>query len=140
MLKGISPKISPSLLNILARMGHGDEIVLGDANFPGEKYNTRVCRADGVGIPELLDGVLALFPLDRYSQWQIGLMQTVGDDPRPPVWETYADVIARHEGSYETRYFERYEFYEQTRGAFAVVITGETALYGNIILKKGVIC
>lgn len=139
MLRGISPLLSPELLAILMEMGHGDEIVLGDANFPGHTMNDTVVRADGLEIPPLLDAIMTLMPLDSYNEWQVGLMETVGDDPTPPVWATYDEIIRRHENNYETHYFERFAFYERAKEAFAVVVTGETALYGNIILKKGVI-
>ncbi|MDU0968486.1 MAG: RbsD/FucU domain-containing protein [Actinomycetaceae bacterium] len=139
MLKNIPACLSPELVAVLMRMGHGDEIVLGDANFPGDTCNDLVLRADGLDIPQLLDAILTLMPLDRYNDWQIGLMATIEGDPTPEVWATYEQVIRDHEGDYVTHYFERFDFYDQAKQTFAVVVTGETALYGNIILKKGVV-
>lgn len=139
MLRNIPAILSPELVATLMKMGHGDEIVLGDANFPGYTNNDTVIRADGHGVPQLLDAILTLMPLDRYNPWQVGLMATVEGDPRPPVWDVYEKIIRSHEGDYTTHFFERFEFYQHTPQASAVVLTGETALYGNIILKKGVI-
>ncbi len=140
MLKGISPLISPQLLEILARMGHGDEIVLADAHFPGETIGQRVVRADGLRIPDLLDAILPLFELDAYVDDPLVMMAAVeGDTLDPTVEEAYRASIDRH--APETppiRRIERFAFYERARKAFAVVMTGETAKYGNIILKKGV--
>ncbi len=140
MLKGVSPLLSPELLSVLYRMGHGDEIVLADAHFPGETYNSRIVRADGVGIADLLDGVLPLFALDDYVESPLIMM---GAEPRdtldPAVEESYRQSIDKHapESPAISR-IGRFDFYERTKEAFAVVMTGETAKYGNIILKKGV--
>jgi L-fucose mutarotase len=121
-------------------MGHGDEIVLADAHFPGESVNDRVLRADGVGIPELLDGVLPLFVLDEYVESPVFMMAPVpGDELDPAVEESYRRVIEKHwPNTPPVHRVERFAFYEQARKAFAVVMTGETAKYGNVILKKGV--
>lgn len=139
MLRNIPKLLSPELVSELMKMGHGDEILLADANFPGHTLHYNVVRADGLGIPDLLDAILTLMPLDRYNEWQVGLMQTVGDDPRPEVWDKYNEIIQKHEGDYTIKEFERFSFYEHTGETALVVLTGETALYGNIILKKGVI-
>ncbi len=141
MLKGISPLISPALLEVLARMGHGDEIVLADAHFPGESFNTRVIRADGLRIPALLEAILPLFELDSYVLHPVAMMDAVpGDQLDPAVEESYLNSIRiTHPLIHSVERVERYAFYERTRSAFAVVMTGETAKYGNIILKKGVI-
>ncbi|MDY5132471.1 RbsD/FucU domain-containing protein [Actinotignum urinale] len=139
MLKNIPKILSPDLVYTLMSMGHGDEIVLADANFPSVANNDNVIRADGHNIPELLDAILTLMPLDRYNDWQVALMEPVPGDVAPDVWNTYKDVISSHEGEYETSLIERFEFYRHTTKTFAVVATGETAAYGNIILKKGVI-
>lgn len=139
MLKNIPICLSPELVHTMMTMGHGDEIVIADGNFPGNTNNDRVVRADGLGVPELLKAILELFPLDRYSDWQIGLMETVDGDPTPPIWAEYKQILHQAEGEYTTKYFERFDFYAQAQRAFAVVLTGETALYGNIILKKGVV-
>lgn len=140
MLRNIPANLSPELVSALMRMGHGDEIVLGDANFPGESLCENVVRADGLGIPELLDSICTLMPVDHYNEWQVALMATVPGDDEPPVWKVYQDILAKHDKEAKTHFFERFEFYDHVRDtAKAVVITGETALYGNIILKKGVI-
>lgn len=139
MLKNIPACLSPDLVHVLMTMGHGDEIVIADGNFPGDTNNDLVVRADGLGVPELLTAILTLLPLDRYSDWQVGLMETVEGDPTPEIWQTYEEIITAAEGDYETKRFERFAFYEQAKKAFAVVLTSETALYGNIILKKGVV-
>lgn len=140
MLRGISPVLSPDLLALLCRMGHGDEIVLADAHFPGESFNAHVLRADGLGIPALLDGLLPLFVLDQYATDHLVMMAAVsGDTLDPQVEQSYLVPIKRHapEAKPVTR-IDRFAFYERTRKAFAVVMTGETAKYGNILLKKGV--
>ncbi len=140
MLKGISPIISPTLLEVLARMGHGDEIVLADAHFPGETFNTRVLRADGLGIPALLEAILPLFELDQYVAHPLAMMAAVpGDILEPSVEAAYmASILKSNPNVPPIERVERFAFYERTRSAFAVVMTGETAKYGNIILKKGV--
>lgn len=140
MLKGISPVLSPELLAVLCRMGHGDEIILADAHFPGESFNPRVLRADGLRIPTLLDGILPLFVLDQYAKDHLGMMAAVpGDSLDPQVERDYLVPIDRHAPGHQpvTR-IERFAFYERAKKAFAVVMTGELAKYGNIILKKGV--
>ena len=140
MLRGISPLLSPELLAVLCRMGHGDEIVLADAHFPGESFNARVLRADGLGIPSLIEAILPLFVLDSYVPDPIVMMAAVpGDSLDASVLANYRQAIARHAPSApDTVFIERFAFYERARKAFAVVMTGETAKYGNIILKKGV--
>jgi len=140
MLVGISPVVGPELLSVLCRMGHGDEIVLADAHFPGESVNTRVLRADGLGVPALLDGILPLFALDTYVKSPLIMMAAVqGDALDPGVEASYRRVVDRRwPGTPAIERIERFAFYERARKAFAVVMTGETAKYGNIILKKGV--
>lgn len=140
MLKGISPKISPELISILMRMGHGDEIILADAHFPGETFGQRVLRADGLRIPELLGGILPLFELDSYVDAPLIMMAAVeGDVLDPEVEKAYWQIISKHvpDAGAISR-IERFAFYERAKEAFAVLMTGETAKYGNIILKKGV--
>jgi L-fucose mutarotase len=140
MLKGISPLLSPDLLATLARMGHGDEIVLADAHFPGESVGPEVIRADGLRIAPLLDAILPLFELDSFVPHPVAMMDAVpGDSLDPSVEAAYLEAIHRH--APETPAIERVErfaFYERARNAFAVVMTGETAKYGNVILVKGV--
>ena len=140
MLIGISPLISPDLLAILHRMGHGDEIVLADAHFPGETYGTRVLRADGLRISDLLDAILPLFALDSYVESPLIMMCAVSGDQLDPVVEaSYRQVIDKHwPATPPIQRIDRFEFYDRTKQAFAVLMTGETAKYGNIILKKGV--
>jgi L-fucose mutarotase len=140
MLKGISPLISPELLMVLARMGHGDEIVLADAHFPAESFNDYVIRADGLRIPDLLHGILPLFELDSYVDRPMIMMAAVdGDVLDPDVEKTYMAAVRKHIPHAATpARIERYSFYERAKNAFAVVMTGERAKYGNLILKKGV--
>ncbi len=140
MLKGISPVISPELLSVLSRMGHGDEIVLADAHFPGETFGKRVLRADGVRIPALLDGIIPLFELDEYVEAPVAMMDAVpGDELDPGVESAYRQAMEKHTGgAVSIERVERFAFYERAKEAFAVVMTGETAKYGNVILKKGV--
>jgi L-fucose mutarotase len=140
MLVGISPLLSPELLAVLYRMGHGDEIVLADAHFPGESCNDRVVRADGLRVPDLLDAILPLFALDTYVDEPVVMMAAVpGDTLDPAVEAAYREVIDKHwPDTPPIARVERFAFYERAKRAFAVVMTGETAKYGNIILKKGV--
>jgi L-fucose mutarotase len=140
MLIGVSPLISPELLGLLARMGHGDELVLADAHFPGETFNPRVLRADGLRIPDLLDGILRLINLDAYVPAPVAMMAAVpGDSLDPSVEKAYRAVIdKRWPNTPPTERVERFAFYDRARKAFAVVMTGELAKYGNVIIKKGV--
>lgn len=140
MLKGISPLLSPELLALLDRMGHGDEIVLADAHFPGETMGHRVLRADGLRVAALLNAILPLFELDSYVKHPVAMMAAVaGDTLDPAVEKEYRGAIDRHAPQTPPiERIERFAFYERAKQAFAVVMTGETAKYGNIILKKGV--
>jgi L-fucose mutarotase len=139
MLKGIAPCVSPDLLKILAEMGHGDEIVLADAHFPGHSVNARVLRADGLGIATLVDGILPILELDSYAPPLAMMAAVPGDKLDPKVEASYMKVIRKHVPSAKApERVERFAFYERAKKAFAVVMTGETAKYGNLILKKGV--
>jgi L-fucose mutarotase len=140
MLKGISPLLSPELLAVLCRMGHGDEIILADAHFPGETVNSRVLRADGLPVAKLLDAILPLFELDAYVESPLVMMAaTEGDTLDPSVETAYRQAIDRHcPTAPPIARIGRFDFYDRARQAFAVVMTGETAKYGNILLKKGV--
>ncbi len=140
MLYGISPLLSPELLSVLYRMGHGDEIVLADAHFPGESFNQRVLRADGLSVAALLDAILPLFVLDSYVDHPVTMMAAAAlDSLDPAVEKSYRQAIDRHwPQTPAIQRIERFAFYERTQKAFAVVMSGETAKYGNIILKKGV--
>ena len=138
MLKGIPNILPPELLKILAEMGHGDEIVIGDGNFPGQSIGKRVVRCDGHGAAELLSAILTLFPLDIYEK-PVYLMEKVpGDTVETPIWDEYREIIKPYTKE-EPENIERFAFYERAKKAYAVVMTGEEALYANIILKKGVI-
>lgn len=140
MLNGISPLISPELLDALYRMGHGDEIVLADAHFPGDTFGQKVIRADGLSIPALLEAVLPLFPLDPYVDAPVAMMAPVpGDSLDPTVEEAYRAAIGKGgaDAKVEIERVERFAFYDRVKTNYAVVMTGEMAKYGNIILKKG---
>ncbi len=140
MLKGISPLISPDLLATLSMMGHGDEIVLADAHFPAYTYNENILRADGIRITDLLEAILPLFALDTYVSCPLVMMAPVdGDKLDPEVERRYRTSIEKAHGMIPgIDHIERYAFYERAQDAFAVVVTGEVAKYGNIILRKGV--
>jgi L-fucose mutarotase len=141
MLKGLDPLLGPDLLAILAAMGHGDEIVIADANFPGASVARRLVRLDGSTAKRALEAVLSVMPLDQYVERPAAVMAVVGDPQAVP--ETVCEfqhLINRAEGrSVEIERIERFAFYERTTRAFAVVMTGERRLYGNVILAKGVI-
>lgn len=140
MLKGIPDIISPELLKILDEMGHGDEIVIGDGNFPAASNAKRLVRLDGHGVPEILEAILKLVPLDPYVDSPVMLMQvTPGDDTDPVIWKDYERIVKEQSGDFKMSEIERFAFYERARDAYAIVATGETALYANIILKKGVV-
>jgi L-fucose mutarotase len=141
MLKKISPMLSPELLKTLAEMGHGDELVLADGNFPSASMAQRLLRADGHGVPKLLEAILQLFPLDTFVERPVALMAVVpGHDYKPTIWDEYRRIIqASGEPFSDFEYIERFDFYDRARKAFAVLATGETSLYANIILKKGVV-
>jgi L-fucose mutarotase len=139
MLKGIHPAIGPELLKVLAEMGHGDEIILADAHFPGHSFNDQVLRIDGVKITTLLDGILPLFELDSYDDPLIMMQAVEGDSLDPYVESSYRAEIEKHApNAPEVIRIGRFEFYDRAEKAAVVVMTGETAKYGNIILKKGV--
>ena len=140
MLTGISPLLSPERLATLCRMGHGDESVLADSHFPAESVNPHVLRADGLRIADLLDAILPLFALDSYVPDPVVMMAAVaGDTANPAVHARYRTAIQRHHSSApETTFIPRFDFYTRARQSFAVVVTGETAKYGNILFKKGV--
>ncbi|MHB8389362.1 MAG: L-fucose mutarotase [Acidobacteriaceae bacterium] len=140
MLKGISPAVSPDLLKILCEMGHGDEIVLADSNFPGASIAKRLVRADGLPIKTILEAILPLFVLDRYADPLIMMQAVSGDKLDPAVEADYMQVVRRHQPDAAAPVrVERNAFYERASHAFCVVMTGELRVYGNLILKKGVI-
>jgi L-fucose mutarotase len=139
MLKGISKYVSPELLSILHRMGHGDEIVLADAHFPGHSLGPQVLRADGIPIPQLLDGILSLFELDSYAPPLVMMDAAPGDTLDPALEQSFMDVIRRYAPkALRPERIERCAFYERAKSAFVIVITGELRKYGNLIVRKGV--
>ncbi len=147
MLKNIPPILSPELLTVLSEMGHGDRICIGDGNFPGASMakakNAVLVRADGHGVPELLDAILTVIPLDAYVETPAMLMETMGCDKdlEIPIWDTYKEIIAKHDerGASAVGHYERFEFYEQAKNCYCILQSGESAIYANIILQKGVI-
>lgn len=140
MLKGINQLLSPELLKILSEMGHGDEIVIGDGNFPGASMAKRLVRADGINAPEMLDAVLSVFPLDQYDDNNFVLMEVCeGDTVVPVIWDEYLSILHKYEPDAHAEHMERFAYYERAKKAYAVIATGEAAQYANIILKKGCI-
>ena len=142
MLKNLNPILSPDLLKILSEMGHGDEIVIADANFPSANYGKRVVRADGISGTQMLDAVLSVFPLDTYSEQNFILMQLVPSDVGkvdPVIWKEYEKIATTHDDNLRVGNEERFAFYDRAKQAYCVIATGEKAIYANIILKKGVI-
>ncbi len=147
MLKNIPSILSPELLKVLAEMGHSDRICIGDGNFPGSSMakaeGAILLRADGHGVPELLDAILQVFPLDTYVETPAMLMEKMecDKDLDIAVWKEYEDVIKKHDdrGAAAIGAYERFEFYEQAKKCYCILQTGETAIYANIILQKGVV-
>ncbi|MCL2342440.1 MAG: fucose isomerase [Firmicutes bacterium] len=147
MLKNIPGILSPELLKALDEMGHGDTVVIGDGNFPGAGVarvgHALYLRADGHGVPELLDAILTVIPTDAYVEFPLRLMQKMDCDAELPIpiWETYKEVAARHEEGAADKFgfYERFEFYEQAKKAYCIVQTGEKSVYANVIIQKGVI-
>ena len=147
MLKNIPPILSPELLKVLCEMGHGDRICIGDGNFPGASMakpnNCVLVRADGHGVPELLDAILQVIPLDEYVEHPALIMQVAGKDKglEVPIWDTYKQIVAKHDsrGAAAFGSVERFAFYEEARNTYCILQSGETAIYANIILQKGVV-
>ena len=139
MLKNIPSILSPELLKILMEMGHGDYIVIGDGNFPAATNAQRLVRLDGHGVPEILDAILKHMPLDTYVDAPVSLMDNGDPDNRPEIWATYKEIVEKNEGDKNIGLIERFDFYDKAKNAFAIVATGETAIYANIILQKGVV-
>lgn len=137
MLKGIPSILSPHLLKILMEMGQGEELVLGDGNFPAETHGREVVRLDGHGTPEVLEAILTLCPLDHEAERPIALVQTAPEEPQPLIWKTYAALIRKYEPQAKIEFMERAHFYQRARNAYAIVSTGERAPYANLILTKG---
>ena len=141
MLKGVPPALSPELMTVLMKMGHGDELVLGDGNFPADSNAQRIVRADGLDLLTVLDAVLKFLPIDTFSEEVAMVMQPVDKNaPEPPIWKEFRRLLQLHEGrKVELTRVERFAFYERARKAYGIVATSETALYANLILKKGVV-
>ena len=144
MLKGIPSILSPELLKILMEMGHGDVLLIGDGNYPhasgAKKGNCEFVRLDGHGVPEILDAILKLMPLDTYVETPVTLMEVVPGDPvETPIWDEYAKIVEKHQPGTKIRHMERFAFYEEAKKCYAIVTSGETALYANIMLQKGVV-
>lgn len=142
MLKGISNLLTPDLLKILMEMGHGDTIVISDGNFPAAAMSkgNKLVRLDGHGACDVLDAVLTVMPLDRYVESPVNLMALVpGDNVKTPIWDEFKDTIAKYEQGIKISFIERFQFYEEAKKAYAVISTSESALYANVILRKGVI-
>lgn len=144
MLKGIPQILSPELLMVLCEMGHSDRLVISDGNFPAESIgrDSIVIRCDGHGVPEILDAILQLFPLDTYTEKPVNLMEVMdGDDVETPIWDTYKEIIAKYDdrGAEAVGNIERFAFYEEAKTAYAIIATSEKALYANVMLQKGVV-
>lgn len=146
MLKGVPSILSPELLKVLCEMGHSDRIVIGDGNFPAETMgkNAKVIRYDGQDIPALLDAILTVIPLDTYVEHPVLQMELVPDDVgkiETPIWDEYIKIISKHDkrGAKTIKHMERFAFYEETKKCYAVIATGDRAVYANIILQKGVV-
>ncbi|MBN2651179.1 MAG: fucose isomerase [Spirochaetales bacterium] len=141
MLKNIPSIISPELMKTLMEMGHGDEIVIADGNFPSGSKSKKVIRADGIDGPSLLEAILKFLPLDRYVKEQAFLMAKVdGDKTETPIWEVYIDLMKKGDPDFkEVGMLDKPAFYKRAEEAFAVIATSEKALYANLILKKGVV-
>ena len=146
MLKGIPKILPPELLKVLCEMGHSDRIVIGDGNFPAETMgkNAKVIRYDGQDIPALLDAILTVFPLDTYVDTPVSLMELMDRDKgrvQTPIWDEYKAIVARHDerGADAVGTIERFAFYEEAKKCYAVIATGESAIYANVILQKGVV-
>lgn len=139
MLKGISPILTPELLKILAEMGHGDELVIGDCNFPAASMGKRCARQDGQTADELLEAILQLFPLDTFVEAPVTLMRVVPGtlEGEPPIWQRFRDIVEKHEPGTKFEFVDRFDFYERAKNAYATVATTERALYACIIIKKG---
>ncbi|MBE5775058.1 MAG: fucose isomerase [Clostridiales bacterium] len=142
MLKGIPNLLTPDLLKILMEMGHGDTIVIGDGNFPHASMSkgNYLVRLDGHNANEVLDAILTVFPLDTYVEEPVTLMAVTPGDPTVPViWEDFKALIEKHQPGTKIGKVSRFDFYDEAKKAYAIVSTSESALYANLILKKGVI-
>jgi len=140
MLKNIPPILGPDLLAILRAMGHGDEIAIVDCNYPAESAGPELVRLDGISATDILEAVLTLMPLDDFVDDPAVCMQVVGNaGKREPVMDEFETIIKKHEPKMGLGSMERFAFYDRVKGAYAIVQSGEARLYGNVLLKKGVI-
>lgn len=144
MLKGVPKILSPELLKVLCEMGHSDKILIADGNFPAEAMgkNAKVIRCDGHTVPDLLDAILQVFPLDTYVEQPASIMEVAkGDNVETPIWKEFDKIVAKYDqrGEKAIGHIERFAFYEASKSAYAIIATGESALYANIMLQKGVV-
>ncbi|SET40581.1 L-fucose mutarotase [Natronincola peptidivorans] len=140
MLKGIPTIISPELMKVMMEMGHGDEIVIADGNFPATSHGKRCIRSDGNDIPKILDAILKFMPIDTYIQNPITLMEVCEDDPvNPVIWKQYQEILGKYKYTGNLNKIDRFEFYNRAQKAYAIVATSEKAQYANIIISKGVV-
>ena len=146
MLKNIPPILSPELLKVLAEMGHSDRICIADGNFPAETMgkDAIVIRADGHSVPELLDAILSVFPLDSYVEKPVTLMQLMDCDVgkiATPIWDEYRAIVAKYDerGAAAVGNIDRFDFYDEAKKCYAIIATGESAVYANVMLQKGVV-
>lgn len=144
MLKGIPQILSPELLKVLCEMGHSDRLVISDGNFPAESMgkDAIVIRCDGHGVPEILNAILKVFPLDTYVEKPMNLMEVMpGDNVETPIWDTYKEIVSKYDerGAEAVGNIERFKFYDESKTAYAIIATSEKALYANVMLQKGVV-
>ena len=146
MLKGIPKILSPELLKVLCEMGHSDRLVIADGNFPAESMgkDAIVIRMDGHGVPEILDAILQVFPLDTYVEKPVNLMELMPNDVgrvETPIWDVYQEIVTKHDerGADAVGNIERFAFYEEAKTAYAIIATGESAIYVNVMMQKGVV-
>lgn len=146
MLKGIPKILSPELLKVLCEMGHSDRIVIADGNFPSETMgkDAKVIRCDGHGVPELLDAILTVFPLDSYVEKPVTLMELMDCDKgkiATPIWDEYRAIVAKHDerGAAAVGNIDRFDFYDEAKKCYAIIATGEGAVYANVMIQKGVV-
>ena len=141
MLKQIPKILSPELVKYLMEMGHGDELVLAEANFPAHRIGQRVIRMDGHGVCEILEAILQLFPLDTYTESPVKIMEKVpGDQVATPIWDEFKAIVAKHDSREKAiGSIERFAFYEEAKNCYFIIATSYKAVYGNIMLQKGVV-
>ena len=146
MLKGIPKILSPELLKVLCEMGHSDRLVIADGNFPSETMgkNSIVIRMDGHGVPEILDAILQVFPLDTYTDKPVQLMELMEQDKgkiATPIWDTYKEIVAKYDerGDKAVGNIDRFDFYDEAKKVYCIIATGESAVYANVMLQKGVV-